>query len=102
MIRVSWLMMAVLMLAGGSALLNRGLFAQDEFDRGRALYENHCKSCHEALAHTRSGSQVHSEAELRERVASWSLHTGLNWSEDDVEDVTDYLNRHFYEFEEKI
>jgi mono/diheme cytochrome c family protein len=67
-----------------------------EFDRGQALYENHCKECHESWAHTRDGRHVASLAALRARVAAWSVHTGLGWNGEDVDDVTAYLNRQFY------
>jgi mono/diheme cytochrome c family protein len=67
-----------------------------EFDRGQALYENHCKECHESWAHTRDGRHVSSLDALRARVAAWSVHSGLGWSGEDVDDVTAYLNRQFY------
>jgi hypothetical protein len=71
----------------------------EEFSRGQALYENHCESCHETWAHTRTGRKVTSMDELRHRVAAWSAHVGLGWSRQEVDDVTDYLNQHFYQFE---
>ncbi len=43
--------------------------ASAEFDRGQALYENHCKSCHEDWVHTREGRRVISMSALRQRVA---------------------------------
>lgn len=66
------------------------------FDRGQALYENHCQSCHEVLAHTRENRTVTTVEGLRERVWSWSVHSGLNWRADEIDDVTRYLNRRFY------
>ena len=67
-----------------------------EFDRGQALYENHCRSCHESWAHQREGSHITSLQSLRQRVAAWSIHSGLGWGDDEIGDVTDYLNRQFY------
>jgi mono/diheme cytochrome c family protein len=78
----------------GLALFSAASMA--EFDRGQALYENHCRECHESLAHTRDGRHVASLDALRARVASWSVHSGLGWSDEDVDDVADYLNRQFY------
>jgi mono/diheme cytochrome c family protein len=73
-----------------------------EFDRGEALYENHCSSCHDPQVHLAGGARhVTTLADLRARVAAWSIHSGLNWSEEDVNDVTDYLDRRFYRFVEK-
>ena len=67
------------------------------FDRGRALYENHCRSCHEDGLHARDPRVIDSIASLRGRVSSWSLHSGLGWGDDEIDDVTAYLNRRFYQ-----
>jgi hypothetical protein len=74
--------------------------AQEPFDRGRALYENHCEHCHEGWAHTRDRRSVTSLEGLRARVASWSVHADLDWTAEDIRDVTDYLNRRFYHLTE--
>jgi mono/diheme cytochrome c family protein len=93
-----------LMLAGGvvtlvGVLAFVAVLRAVEFDRGQALYENHCSACHDPQAHL-AGEARHVEtlADLRARVAAWSVHSGLNWSTEDVDDVTDYLNRRFYHF----
>jgi mono/diheme cytochrome c family protein len=73
-----------------------------EFDRGEALYENHCSSCHDPQVHVEGETRhVATLEDLRARVAAWSIHSGLNWSVEDVNDVTDYLNRRFYRFSEQ-
>jgi len=30
-------------------------------------------------------------------VMAWSVHTGLGWGDEEVDDITDYLNRQFYQ-----
>lgn len=70
------------------------------FDRGEALYENHCKSCHETWAHERQGREASSLDAVRKRVAAWSVHSGLDWSDEEIDDVTSYLDRQFYRFGE--
>ena len=80
--------------------LSTPLSAQ-EFDRGQALYENHCAECHEALAHTRKGSRINSIDDIRSWVAFWSVHSELDWSSEDVRDVADYLNKRFYHLTDK-
>ena len=77
-------------------LLAPGVIA--EFQRGQALYENHCQFCHESWTHEKVGSRNTSIHALRQRVAAWSIHSGLGWGNDEIDDVTDYLNRHFYRF----
>jgi mono/diheme cytochrome c family protein len=77
------------------SVVNTPLSAQ-EFNSGEALYKNHCTECHETLAHTRPGSRISSMGEIRSWVASWSFHSNLHWSSEEVEDVADYLNRKFY------
>ena len=73
-----------------------GVVESAGFDRGRALYEHHCRACHEEWAHRRDVRQVDTYEGLRSRVASWSVHAGLDWSAAEVDDVTDFLNRRYY------
>lgn len=68
----------------------------EEFNRGQALYENHCQFCHANWAHSREGRVVTSYVGLRIRVKSWSEHSGLAWSDEDIDAVTRYLNQRFY------
>ena len=85
-------------LAGLLSILASG--ASAEVDRGQALYENHCKFCHEDRVHTRKNRLVGSPESLRAWVTSWSVHAGLNWDAQDIEDVARYLDQRFYQFAE--
>ena len=89
-------------LLGGIALsVNPTTALTEEFSRGQALYENHCQACHTDWAHARSDRKATSMSDLRRSVAAWSTHAGLAWSDEDVDDVADYLERNFYHFEAK-
>ena len=85
-----------------TALLVGGLWLSGpasaaEFDRGQALYERHCQSCHEDWEHRREpGAGVASLDGLRARVSAWSMHSGLGWSAEEIDDVAGYLNQRFY------
>lgn len=70
-----------------------------EQDRGKALYENHCRFCHEDRVFTRKNPLVTSRESLLGWVTSWSSHTGLNWDRQEIEDVTRYLNKRYYQFD---
>lgn len=86
---------------GAALLLGSTSAAAQEFSRGQGLYENHCQSCHESWAHTREGRKVTSMNELRRRVAGWSTHAGLGWSDEEIGDVADYLAHTFYDLEDR-
>jgi len=87
--------LAVVLNAVAIFAVNTPLSAQ-EFDRGEELYENHCKECHEGAAHLRPASRIATMGDIRNQVTSWSIHSNLDWSSEDVEDVADYLNKTFY------
>jgi mono/diheme cytochrome c family protein len=82
----------------GGLLMFSGTVLAEDFDRGQALYENHCLSCHEATVHTRDTRRATSVVELRKWVATWNFHASLGWSGEEIDDVADYMNRRYYHF----
>jgi len=79
-------------------LAGSGSGVAETFDRGQALYENHCMSCHEATVHTRDTRRATSVAELRKWVATWSFHASLDWTSEEIDDVVDFMERRYYHF----
>ncbi len=69
-----------------------------DLGRGKALYQNHCRGCHESTAHVRDDRRARDLSELRGWVARWALQIEMGWSRDEVEDVTGYLNDAYYRF----
>lgn len=69
--------------------------------RGQMLYENHCLSCHESIVHIRGKQRTRSLAELRGTVTHWASYLRLRWDKEEVEDVVNYLNNHYYKFESR-
>lgn len=67
-----------------------------ELARGQLLYENHCQDCHASTLHVQHNRRARTRAELSGWVARWSGERRLNWSNEDIDDVVDYLNRRFY------
>lgn len=63
-----------------------------DLDRGRALYENHCLSCHSVKVHNRKQRWPADLSQLRVIVGQWQEQQKLRWSRDDIEDVVYYLN----------
>ena len=91
-------LVGISLLAGSMAL--PGVVVPAEIDRGQALYENHCKSCHETQLHELEQRRAKSLQDIRRWVATWAFHAKLDWTADEINDVTDFLNRRFYKFTE--
>jgi mono/diheme cytochrome c family protein len=74
--------------------------AQDA-ERGRALYETHCLSCHYERIHRRAPerSLVRSETALRVEVARRATLTGRAFTAQELDDIAEYLNRSHYRLE---
>lgn len=67
-------------------------------DRGRVLYESRCEGCHAASVHGREKRVATDFESARAWVRRWSANLGLGWTDDDVIDVTVYLNDRYYRF----
>jgi len=69
-----------------------------DLGRGKTLYQNHCRRCHESTAHIRDDRRAGGLTELRGWVARWALQIEMGWSREEVDDVTGYLNDAYYRF----
>ena len=88
--------------AGLLALSGPGMsLSAADFDRGQALYENHCTACHDNSVHRRDSQLVQSRGDLQLYVSTWSFHAQLGWSREEITDVTGYLDRTYYNFSEQ-
>ena len=64
--------------------------------RGQLLYENHCTRCHASVLHVRENRRADSLKALEGWVRRWSGEEKLGWSEEEIVEVVDYLNRRYY------
>jgi mono/diheme cytochrome c family protein len=74
------------------------LAAPANTDRGRLLYENHCRACHESSVHIREVQAASSLPAVRAQVARWQEVLKLQWSAEDLGDVAEYLNATWYHY----
>jgi len=51
--------------------------AAESFDRGQALYENHCQACHDTAVHSHAGRRAAACSDIGQWVTIRSLHAGL-------------------------
>jgi len=64
--------------------------------RGQLLYDTHCVACHTQQIHWRDAGVVRNWNELRAQVTRWQAAARLGWTEDDIGQVTRYLNATIY------
>ena len=64
--------------------------------RGELLYDTACLQCHTTQPHWRDKSVVGSWESLLAEVDRWQKASGQRWSEAEIRDVADFLNRRFY------
>ena len=95
--RAGLLIAAIASLALNLAGLSAAQAAADA-ERGRILYETRCSACHANSVHKRSARKAKSFDGVRAQVLRWSAEAGGNWTRDEIDDVTQYLNRRYYGF----
>lgn len=67
--------------------------------RGELLYENHCTGCHASVVHVRENRRAKSAPEVDAWVRRWAGELKLNWSDEEIGDVTRHLVRRYYKFD---
>lgn len=86
----------LLLAAGALAAVPAWSAPLPDGDRGRLLYENHCIVCHTSKVHRRIPPLPIDRGELRQIVAAWARGQNLDWSEEDIADVVEHLDRTYY------
>lgn len=77
------------------------LAASDEASsRGEMLYSTHCVACHTTQVHWREQRLATDWGSLVKQVRRWETNSGLNWNNEDINDVARYLNALYYQFPE--
>jgi len=84
------LMLAALGLAQPAAGADTG--------RGRALYESRCVGCHSKSVHQRESRKATTFEGVLAQVSRWNDTLGGDWTAEDIEDVTVYLNERYYKY----
>ena len=79
--------------------LTSNLFSYD-VQNGKKLYdEAKCQKCHIESDYTSDERKVYDYARLKWRVQRCDFTMNAGWFEEDIDDVTEYLNDSYYKFE---
>ena len=77
--------------------LSNNVTAQD-FDNGVQLHADQCVRCHDDSVYTRANRRVKSLPQLGKQVRFCKDNIGVQWFDDEVNDVILYLNKKYYQF----
>jgi hypothetical protein len=66
--------------------------------RGELLYTTHCIGCHSTQMHWRDQRLATDLDSLKHQVRLWQGRAMLSWTEDDIDEVTRYLDQRIYRF----
>lgn len=84
--------------------LTTASFAADT-EQGKELHNTHCKSCHVGMSggegdllYTRADRRANSLTKLENQVRRCETNLELKWFEEDIMDVVQFLNTHYYKF----
>jgi len=69
-----------------------------DIKHGKQLQQKNCMSCHDDGMYTREDRFIKKTSSLRTQVQRCESTLGLKWFDEDVDDVTAYLNKTFYHF----
>jgi cytochrome c2 len=69
-----------------------------DIKNGKELQQKNCMSCHDDGMYTRENRFIKDLPGLRTQVQRCESTLGLKWFDEDVDDVTAYLDKQFYKF----
>jgi len=87
--------MAAVLLSGA---LSTAQAAEIDLQAGKRLLEKHCTACHGSEVYTRKDRKIQSRSSLSTQVQRCQLAQNLQWFDESVENVAEYLNTRFYHF----
>ena len=73
------------------------LYAAD-ISHGKSLQQENCMGCHDDAMYARDNRRVSTLGGLQKQVKRCELSLGLQWFDDDVAAVTEYLNSSYYHY----
>ena len=96
--------MKKLLLIVTTLVMSSSVFAVD-IENGEMLHGENCDNCHAtqfngdgSAIYTRTNRKVTNLNKLKSQIGFCAQMTGAQWFEDEIADVTEYLNKNYYHF----
>lgn len=90
-----------------TSLLLSSFIVSADIKNGKELHDTNCTSCHISIQggdgsgiYTRENNRIETYPALIKQVNRCRDSLGMQWPEDHVNDVVEYLNSTFYKFKE--
>ena len=88
-----------LLITLAGLLISGVVHAQGNSANGQKLFtESKCNQCHGTEVYTRKDRKITSLASLEAQVRRCDSNLNTNWFDDEIHDVTAYLNKQYYKF----
>ncbi len=82
----------------GTVILSHSVQVSAVSVQSRELYENHCTECHTSALHIREKKKARSLDDIEGFVNRWQSYLRLNWQQEEIDAVVEYLNEKFYRY----
>lgn len=90
-----WILLALSLCCGSTFAAASDARA---LSRGELLNSTYCSGCHAEQVHWREKKIVKNWSGLVAEVKRWQANAGLNWDNDETEDVARHLNKLYYHY----
>ncbi len=70
----------------------------EDINVGQELHQKNCLSCHQTKIYERSDRTVKTLKHLRSQVLFCAVNNDIEWFDEEIDDVTAYLNTFYYLF----
>jgi hypothetical protein len=98
-LRRHWILIATIAVLAILVLFaSVSVSALADLERGRALYESRCLSCHDQSVHRRARRVALDFEGVRAWVVRWNQNLEAGWGDEEIDDVTAHLNSTYYRF----
>ncbi|CAA6808110.1 MAG: Unknown protein [uncultured Sulfurovum sp.] len=77
---------------------NQSLALSEQLEEGKDLHNDSCTKCHDSSVYTKEDRKIKNLDALNKRVEVCNTNTGAGLEEEELKDLTLFLNTQYYKF----